>query len=178
MAGAALARCHFGPDGSDLRSACQAACYDCLLSFGNQFEAFSLDRHRVSDLLRDLAASRTSPRTSGRSRGEHLRWLRSLTDSRSELERRLLDALHRGGHRLPDDAQRRVPAPVCIPDFFYEPNVCIFCDGSVHDDPSQMDRDRQVRGELRDRGYRVVVVRYDERIQERIAQFPDIFGCA
>jgi ATP-dependent helicase YprA (DUF1998 family) len=179
VARAALEICHFElrEDGlSDTRPDCRAACYECLLSFANQHEALKLNRHHIRELLFNLAAGRTEPRVRGKTRNEHLAWLRSLTDSRSELERRLLDALAEGGYRLPDDAQKRIAEPDCMADFFYAPNVCVFCDGSVHDEPAQAAQDRERRAELVCRGYRVIVVRYDADIQETIARYPDVFG--
>ena len=176
VARAALARCHFDAQGANLHEGCQAACYECLLSFSNQFEALSLDRHRAKPLLMDLAAGATRPRVAGCEWEDHLARLRSLTDSRSDVERRLLDVLADGRHRLPNDAQRRIDDAHCIPDFFYEPNVCVFCDGAVHDDPATADRDRHVRGALVDLGYRVIVIRYDQPVDEQIARNPDVFG--
>lgn len=176
VAGAALARCHFDRQGGDLHEGCEAACYECLLSFGNQFDALSLDRHHVRSLLLDLAAGEALPRTGGRGWEAHLDRLRALTDSRSGIERRLLEALAAGRHRLPNDAQRRIEQTGCIPDFFYEPNVCVFCDGTVHDDPATAARDTRVREDLVRLGYRVIVVRYDESVSEQIARHPDVFG--
>ncbi len=181
VARTALEICHFElqEEGlKDTRPDCRAACYECLLSFANQHEALKLNRHHIGAFLFDLAKGRTEPRVRGKARDEHLAWLRSLTDSRSELERRFLDALAQGGYRLPDDAQKRIAEPVCMADFFYEPNVCVFCDGAVHDDPAQAARDREVRTELVRRGYRVISVRYDADIQETITRYPDVFGCA
>ena len=160
----ALEVLHFDPaTGADLRpaddptddDACARACYECLMSYHNQRDHRLLNRHAVRDALLALAGSVTQMGDAVRDYEAHYGWLRELTDSRSELERSLLDHLHSTGRRLPDFAQYTVPDVMTVPDFFYEPNVCVYCDGSVHDEPQQQASDEAIRRELKARGYRV-----------------------
>jgi len=177
VAYAALKRCHFNPETlEDEDPDCSHACYECLLSYINQRDHPYLNRHLIKDFLAQLARCAVHEDKPGRSYEEHYRWLRSLTDSRSELERRFIDHLYRTRRRLPDEAQKPLQDYPCIPDFFYEPNVCVFCDGAVHDTPQQREKDRLTRRELRDLGYRVIVIRYDRDLEEQISEYPDVFG--
>ncbi len=64
IARAGLDLCHFDPStGEDLRRSprsdedCEAACYDCLLSYGNQPDHLMVDRQRIRELLLELAES-------------------------------------------------------------------------------------------------------------------------
>jgi len=172
----ALKVLHFDPEtGEDLAEDDHHACYECILSYTNQLEAHYLNRHEVKDFLLLLTTAKVEE-LKRRSREEHYLWLKSLTDSRSELERKFLEYLYENGYRLPDDAQKLIEDPKCIPDFFYEPNVCVFCDGAVHDEPEQKAYDEKLRRELRIKGYRVIVIRYDEDLASQVKKYPDVFG--
>ncbi|MCS7089195.1 MAG: DEAD/DEAH box helicase [Limisphaera sp.] len=174
----ALQLLHFDPGtGTDQKpTECARACYDCLLSYYNQRDHPWLNRRLVRDLLTQLANACTRRNQGVRSYDAHYQWLRQLTDSRSELERRFLDRLYQTRRRLPDVAQHNLPDQYCCPDFFYEPNICVFCDGTVHDQPQQKALDERQRAELRNRGYRVVVIRYDRDLEIQIREHRDIFG--
>lgn len=177
VASAALERCHYDLSSwEDKKPSCSHACFECLLSYSNQRDHPFLNRHLVKELLVKLVKASTQPVKKGRDYEEHYHWLRSLTDSRSDLERKFLDILYSSRRRLPDDAQKMLKDYACIPDFFYEPNICIFCDGSVHDEPVQKAKDDINRTELKELGYRVVVIRYDKDLEEQIRKYPEIFG--
>jgi very-short-patch-repair endonuclease len=175
VARAALERCHFTP-GTEVDETCSRACYECLLSYTNQLDHQRLNRHLIKEALDRLSRSVTLAKSMGRTYEEHYRWLRSLTDSRSELERRFIDRLFQTKRRLPDDAQRELADYPAIPDFFYEPNVCVYCDGAVHDQREQRQKDETARRELKELGYRVVVIRYDQEIEAQLQRYHDIFG--
>lgn len=184
VAAAALDIMHFNPaTGEDLRppqdeeEGCARACYDCLLSYYNQRHHALLDRHLVRDLLLRMKGARVRLEAEGRSYEEQYRWLLDETDRRSDLERRFVEHLHRTRRNLPSSAQKHVAEAECTPDFMYEAlHTCVFCDGSVHDQPQQQVRDEATRRRLRELGYRVVTIRYDRDLEEQIAEHPDIFG--
>ena len=178
IASTALERLHFDLASLEDRNPdCAQACYECLLSYTNQLDHRLLNRHLVRDVLNALRSSLATPQHAGRDYEEHYRWLRSLTDSRSELERRFIDHLYQTRRNLPDEAQKAVAEVNTIPDFYYSGcHACVFCDGAIHDEPAQQQRDKDVRRQLRESGYRVIVIRYDRDLETQIAQYPDVFG--
>ena len=92
------------------------------------------------------------------------------------MERRFRNVLAVGRHRLPDVAQRAINEPRCITDFFYNPNICVSADGSVHDTSTQAVRDAETRREFVSRGYRVIIIRYDRDIAEQMTQHSHNLG--
>jgi len=178
LATAALERLHFDPaTGEDRNPDCSQACYECLLSYRNQPDHRSLDRHAVVDVLRTLTGARTFRRHAKRDYEQHYQYLRKLTDSRSELERRFLEHLYTTRRKLPDEAQKALVELPTVPDFYFaSSHACVFCDGSVHDSPEQMARDNELRQQLRELGYRVIVIRYDKDLEDQIRTYPEVFG--
>ncbi len=178
VATAALARLHFDPDTlEDQNEKCHAACYECVLSYSNQGDHRILNRHMVTDLLRDLTEASATRRHGGRDYDAHYEYLKNLTDSRSELERKFIAHLYRDRRDLPDAAQRALVDAPTVPDFYYSgSHACIYCDGSVHDTLEQKAKDDVLRRELREKGYRAIVIRYDSNLAEQIALHPEVFG--
>lgn len=154
----ALEILHFNPDtGEDLRRAphatedCAQACYDCLLSYSNQWDHQHLDRHKVLGLLQRLAAATVAVGSGGEDREAQLERLTKACDS--TLEKEFLDLLEQHGFRLPDDAQQMVDGYYVRPDFAYHTDgmdVAIFIDGPVHDSAHQQEKDEQARMKLED----------------------------
>jgi hypothetical protein len=179
----ALEILHFDPNsGTDLRpgedeqTGCARACYECLLSYYNQRDHIRLNRHLVRDYLRQLLTATVQVGSGERDYDAHYHALRAATDPDSDLERQLLDYLYQTKRNLPDAAQKQIDAIYSQPDFFYEPDVCVFCDGTPHDEPQQQAHDKQIRRELKDAGYRVIVIRYDQAVETQIEAHADLFG--
>ncbi len=166
----ALRICHFDPNtGEDLRRAvrasedCEAACYDCLLSYGNQREHAILDRQTIRDVLMTLADAQVSASPAAESRNTRLQHLLSLCES--ELERNWLQTLYKHGLRLPDAAQAYLKDCQTRPDFLYNSSgvyAAIYIDGAHHDSPQQQQRDRQQTDCVEDYGYCVIRFGYQD----------------
>ena len=166
----ALEICHFTPDFE--KESCGQACYQCLLSYRNQWDHSILDRHLIHDFLKTLTNSTLSREYATGSREEHYQQLRAQTDPNSPLEREVLDEIYHQGLRLPDSAQHYIAEVQAKPDFFYNCQhyqIAMFCDGSVHDSPEQQNSDRVSRAALETAGYAVVVIRYDDDWKSKLA---------
>ncbi|CQD08042.1 DEAD/DEAH box helicase [Mycolicibacterium conceptionense] len=186
----ALEILHFDPDtGEDQHRAphaiedCAQACYDCLLSYSNQWDHQHLDRHCVVDLLRRLTVSSVAVGAGGEDRTAQLERLTSACDS--ELEKKFLGVLDEHGYRLPDDAQQIVEDFYVRPDFAYHTDgmdVAIFIDGPHHDAAHQQEKDEQARMKLEDEaGW--LVLRFDYKDADQgwlrtIGEHTGIFGDA
>jgi very-short-patch-repair endonuclease len=183
VARAALETCHFDPNaGEDLRRAprakedCEAACYDCLMSYTNQPDHPHLDRKAIRDLLLGFAraAVRTTPGTDDPAR--HLDKLERLCQT--ELERRWLRFAALRRLRLPSRAQAFIESARACPDFVYDDQrAAIFVDGPVHHYPDIQLRDAAAAGRLEDLGWTVIRFTDDEGTWEEVVRrWPSVFG--
>lgn len=182
VAAQALQICHFDSEtGEDLHRApraredCEAACYDCLMSYYNQRDHPLLDRMAIRDLLLELTQARVLAAPAALTRQEQLQQLLRLAGS--ELEREWLRYLDTHGHHLPSHAQKLVEACSTRPDFLYEgQQVAIYIDGPHHEYPERQARDTVQQGCMEDRGYMVIRFGLSDDWAATIARNPNIFG--
>lgn len=182
----ALEICHFDPDtGADQGHAphaterCEAACYDCLLSYGNQMSHALLDRHAIRDHLMALAAAYAEASSTHLPRSEQLARLKRLTES--SLERDFLDLLEQRGHRLPTHAQQLIADAGTRPDFAFltdSVKAVIYVDGPHHDHPERQMRDCDHDQRLDDLGYTVVRFHHRDDWAALLAKYEWLFGTA
>jgi superfamily II DNA/RNA helicase len=180
----ALSICHFDPHtGDDLEHApgatehCEAACYDCLLSYSNQRDHKLLDRQAIKQILLDLAASTVTAAPGSAPPDEHLGILRQRCDS--DLERDWLDLLSVQRRRLPSHCQKFVANARCRPDFLYGgEQAAVFIDGPHHDQPDVRAEDEEAALRLEDAGYEVIRFRFDAQHEWPMIldRYPSIFG--
>ena len=154
-----------------------AASYDDLLSYYNQPYHQQLDRFLIKEALETLSNCNVElqQNASFGSYEEQLQAMLRQADPKSQLETKFLNYLGENGLKLPDAAQKTVPGIYCQPDFFYEPDVWVFCDGSVHDDAEVREKDRAQRSAIREQGHQVLVLSYKDTIESFVQKRPDIF---
>jgi hypothetical protein len=154
---------------------CEAACYDCLLSYGNQLDHRFVDRQAVRQLLQTWAAASVTEPVGAVSRPDRLAALNNQAGS--ELERKFLRYLDEGGYRLPSRAQVLVADAGTRPDFVYDDEwLAVYVDGSPHDYPERQVRDQQQEAAMKSLGWSVKRLRYDDDWATGLAERPDVFG--
>jgi very-short-patch-repair endonuclease len=178
----ALEICHYDPDtGADRDRApraterCEAACYDCLMSYMNQPDHSNLDRALLRDLLLRLTSAEVDASPAPLPRAEHLASLERQCGS--ELEKEWLRVLERHALRLPSRAQVLLAECGTRPDFVYDDHwVAIYVDGPVHDFPDRAERDQKQQSDLEDAGWSVIRFRAREDWDEILRAHPGVFG--
>jgi superfamily II DNA/RNA helicase len=153
------------------------ATYDDLLSYFNQYYHQKIDRNLVRGALENLRSSNIEilSNKAFSSHKEQYRFLEGARDPNSSTEEQFLKFLYRNNLKLPDVAQPNIGQMYVCPDFLYHPNICIFCDGTPHDEQLVKKADLLKRNALKSAGYQVLVWHYKEGLEEFIARRPDIF---
>lgn len=180
----ALEICHFDPETlEDLRKSprskgeCSAACYDCLMSYGNQRDHILLDRLLIKDQLVALRDSSIRAVSGLQARAEKLGQLQQACDS--SLEKSWLQFLEERGLNLPTYAQRFIPDCGTKPDFVYmtgAPFVAVYIDGPPHDYPSRQKRDADQDLLLMTKGWVVHRFHHEADWQKIVDENPSIYG--
>ncbi|MFZ1548646.1 MAG: helicase-related protein, partial [Candidatus Nitrotoga sp.] len=168
----AISLCRF--DDEDYK---EPASYDDLLSYYNQRDHKIIDRHFIKDALEKLriCSIEIQTNTGFGSFGEQYQALQRGLDPTSSTESKFIKYLYDNGLRLPDAAQKRVDGLYVQPDFYYEPRIWVFCDGTPHDEPAIQADDEIKRQSIMAQGDEVWVYYYKDNLAEIIAARPDIF---
>src|SRR5712692_9280931 len=175
----ALQIMHFDPEtGADLsvdepaagRERCVRACYDCLLSYGNQRFHEMIDRHLVLDLMLRLStATVSSPatRADGPPAGE----------PRNPRAAEFAAWLRARDLRLPNEVDRE--AEGAWPDLIYrlpDGNAAVFVKGTEENNEEQAGRDERAQDVLRDLGWSVIIIGVDADWAAAANRYPSVFG--
>ena len=177
VARAALGIAHFSPDGRDLgnaedaRERCEKACYDCLLSYGNQSDHSAIDRHVIRDLLMRLAAATTAPTVTEQPRGDRAGDLRAQCES--QLQRDFIDLLIQHEFALPDGVREPVTAAQIRPDFAFQVDGSALAVFVEDDAPEDAD---EVEEKLNDAGWTVLRLRPGQDWLNSVREHSYVFG--
>lgn len=155
----------------------EPASYDDLLSYYNQRDHLIIDRFLIKDALEKLKVCDVELITNPvyEDYEDQYQKLIRIIDPNSSTEKQFLKYLYKNGLRLPDNAQKRVEGIYTQPDFFYNPDIWVFCDGTPHDDLEVQREDKEKRDAIRNRGEQVFVYYYKDKLKDVIAKRPDIF---
>lgn len=161
----------------DDKSYTDPASYNDLLSYYNQRYHLQIDRFEIKDALEKLKVCHLEINTSNAypDYESHYQSLLNLMDRNSSTELEFLKHLYKNGLRLPDEAQMRVDGIYSQPDFFYKPDIHVFCDGTPHDQPEIKEKDEKIREAIRNKGQQVIVYYYKDSLDNVINKRPDVF---
>jgi hypothetical protein len=178
----ALRIMHFDPDtGADRageyaaegEEPCIKACYDCLLSFGNQSVHSLIDRHLIKDLMRKLSTCTVTKAGDQQDRrpGE------SVPVSANPRATEFIAWLASEELRLPDEID--TPAEGTEPDLIYhlaDSSAAVFVLSGEGQFGKTARRDERAQDDLRDLGWGVVTIRPDADWQQVARRYPSVFG--
>jgi len=174
--------CYYNPETrEDENPNALKASYDDLLSYFNQRHHEKIDRQLMQKPL-ELLMDATVEVIQNEQQDYHkqFEYLRSAYDKNSTAELKFVQYLYNKGLALPHKAQYNLKDYYISADFVYDNETIgtqtfVFIDGSVHDRPDIIEKDKKQRGLLAEAGQDVIVWRYDEELDEAIAKRKDIF---
>jgi superfamily II DNA/RNA helicase len=175
--------CYFNPDTrQDDQPNALSASYDDLLSYYNQRHHQVINRQLIKkplELLMD-ATIETFKKTQQGGYQQQFELLKRAYDKSSSTELVFIEYLYQHHLLLPDKAQYNLKDYYISADFVYEnthngTQTFVFVDGSVHDKPEVIERDKKQRDLLMDAGHDVIVWRYDKPLEELVTERKDIF---
>ncbi len=180
----ALEICHFDPETLvDLgkhpraREQCSSACYDCLMSYGNQRDHLHADRKLILDHLVALRDSHLEVSGGNESRSQKLQKL--MDSAGSNLEREWLKLLEENNLTLPTYGQFRIEDCHTVPDFAYvhgPTKLAVYIDGPPHDYPTRQMRDSLQDMALMMKGWLVQRFHHQSDWTELLRKFPSVYG--
>jgi len=180
----ALEICHFDPEtlknrGKHPRAKeeCSTACYDCLMSYGNQRHHMQLDRNIIKDHLAALRDARLEASGGNEGRSQRLKML--IDNAGSGLERQWLKMIEEHNLALPTHGQYRIPECGTVPDFVYVQgamNMAVYIDGPPHDYPARHMRDADQDLALMTMGWIVQRFHHEADWISLLKQFPGVYG--
>lgn len=167
----------FFSNGEEKEGEVLPATYDDLLSYYNQYYHQQIDRNLIREAISLLSNAKVEI-ISNKSFGsyeEQYKFLEATRDSTSSTEKVFLKHLYNNGLKLPDLAQPEVENLFIRPDFFYEPNIYVFCDGTPHDDETVKKEDYKKRKALMELGKRVIIWYYKDNLEALVEKYSGIF---
>jgi ATP-dependent helicase YprA (DUF1998 family) len=175
----ALKIMHFNPDtGADEsvsepaagRERCVRACYDCLLSYGNQRFHEMIDRNLVRDLMLRLTTAVVSRPAATRDRPV-------AREPRNPRAAEFVAWLRARDLRLPDDVD--LDAEGARPDLIYrlpDGNVAVFVKETDEGNEEQDGRNERAQDVLRDLGWSVIIIGAGTDWAAIAGRYPSVFG--
>ena len=153
--------------------------YSNLLNYYNQPYHQQIDIRTIYNTLQLMKLAKVEVHYVGQQNStydEQYRALEAARDPNSSTEYKFLKYLYEHRLKLPDEAQPRFPEEYYVqPDFKYGKRIVVFCDGTPHDRPEVIEDDRRKREVLENKGYVVLVWRYNQPLDEFVDQHRDVF---
>ncbi len=171
----ALELLHVDPEtGRGRDSACERACYDCLLSYFNQQHHDLLDRRLVIEVLRKMLSA-TLEADEDRGRPD---WA-ALREHAVGTEGGVIDALEQHGFPLPVGQHEVIRdsegIAISEADLLYPNRIVVWIHGAPHHREHVRQRDAALRRRLQALGYRVVTI-WPERLGEGLRELAEKLG--